>query len=282
MSDTITGGTVDRPINDTAPSTTDNPVGLQTEGEGNGAPPKVEGDNQGTPQGGSDDGQTTVDNERRSRNMKIPVDRNELLGLRSERRELRGQVAELRAMLEEMRTASKGSSSPEARSPKAAKTFFEAPEEHLESLRDEIRSLRDQFREELISTRQQDVQTSQLHQQRADAVKLIHSQPGWAEADDQELIDIIAENGLGALSPMQGAKAALAIFNQEKGIRNTSEKRQRATSMVGGPPSGAGSAKIWQKAEVDKMLDGWSINPATIDQKLMQEFRTASAEGRIR
>lgn len=279
MNDTVTGGTVDRPINDPAPQGNTEPVGLQTEGQG--APQTVEGDNQGTPQGGSDDGQTMVE-DRRSRNTKIPVDRNELLGLRSERRELRGQVAELRAMLDEMRTVPKGSSSPETRSPKAAKTFFEAPEEHLESLREEIRAMKDQFREELRSTRQQETQDSQLAQQRADAVKLIHSQPGWAEADDQELIDIIEENGLGSLPPMHGAKAALAIFNQEKGIRNTTNVRQRATSIVGGPPSGAGAAKIWSKVEVDKILDGWSARPQEYDKKLAKEFETAHAEGRIR
>lgn len=278
MNDTITGGTVDRPINDPAPSATE-PVGLQTEGEG--APQTIEGGNNGVSQEHAEGGQITAED--RPRRSKIPVDREELLGLRSERRELRSQVSELRAMLEEMRTASKGSPAPKE-TPRngSAKTFWEDPDGSLTSLREEIQSLREGLREELRSTRQQDVQQSELASQRADAVKLIHSQPNWSKEDDQDLIDIIEENGLGALPPMQGAKAALAIFNQEKNIRDTTEKRQRATSMVGGPPSGAGAEKIWSKVEVDRQLDAWSLSPKDIDQNLMKQFREAAAAGRIR
>lgn len=278
MSDTtMTGGTVDRPINDTAPQSTE-PTGLPVEGDG--APLQVEGDN-GSPQGASEGGQTIAED--RPRRSKVLVDRDEVLGLRSERRELRSQVSELRAMLEELKTGSRGQQPPKE-TPRngSAKTFWEDPDGSLASLREEIQGLREKVREDLHSTRQQDVQQSELVSQRADAVKLIHSQPNWSESDDQELIDIIEENGLGALPPMQGAKAAMAIFNQEKGIRDTSVARKRATSMVGGPPAAPGAGKIWPKAEVDRILDSWDTRKAKYDPTLAEEFRAAHAEGRIR
>lgn len=280
----ITSGTVDEAINAPDTSVKTESAGLQA--PGNDAPQNQvteQASEQGSPKGRTDDGQSDS-GEVPQKRSKVLVDREEVLGLRSERRQLRSEVAEMKAILEQMK-AGGPSGQPEAKPKGTEQDFWTDPNASMASLRDEIRQMRDFVSQKYDSVRQQDAQMAQLHQERNEAVKLIHSQPGWDPSDDQELIDIIEEKGLGVLPPMAGAEAALGIWKLRNNVRDTSQVRARASSIIGAPPA-AGYQKIWPKAEVERILDRAITEGGrpggTVTQQMIDEIKLAQAEGRIR
>lgn len=284
----ITSGTVEQPINATETSVKTESAGLQAPGNDEPQNPGTgEVTEQGSPKGRTDDGQSEG-GEVRQKRSKVLVDRDEVLGLRSERRQMRNEIADMKAMLQQLKTGNQGrgvGEQPDGRSAGTEQDFWTDPNASLASLRNEIRQMRDFVSQKMDSVREQDAQVSQLHQERSEAVKLIHSQPGWDTADDQELIDIIEEKGLGVLPPLAGAEAALGIWKLRNGVRDTSQIRARATSIVGAPPA-AGGVKIWPKVEVERILDraiaeAGKPNP-TVSDAMIAEIKLAQAEGRIR
>lgn len=286
MNEPTMTGVVDTPVNaggSSAPVTTQ--PGAQS-GMGEGAPQNGEsqtgdaGGPQGFAEGGASDG-----GEGQSKRRQLLIDRDEILGLRTDRRELRSQVAKMQAMLEEMRTA--GSQTPPNASPaKTKQDFFADPDSRFESIQEQLASLEDRVADRVSksfqSVRQQDSQTAQLNQERSEAVKLVHSQAGWDQADDHVLVDIIEEYGLGTLPPMKGAEAALALFYKQKGVGDRSQAKARAASMVGAPGA-AGPAKIWPQAEVERLLEIEMRKPNDkMNKELIAEIKLAQAENRIR
>lgn len=282
-------GTVDTPVNSggsSAPVNT-NP-GVQP-GQGEGAPLNGESqvDNAGAPQGSAEGGTSDGGEGQSRRSRQLLIDRDEILGLRTDRRQLRSQVAEMQAMLEELRAARTGDQSqPKPGANKTEQDFWADPNARFMSLEEKMASLEDRIADRVSKSfqdvRQKDSEAAQLHRERSEAVKLVHSQPNWDKADDQVLIDIVAEYELGTLPPIQGAKAALAIFRQEKGVGDRSQARARAASIVGAPGA-AGSAKIWPQAEVEKLLDiEMQKPPDKMNKELIAQIKLAQAENRIR
>lgn len=288
MNETGMVGTVDAPVNSggsSAPVTTQ-PSGQTGQGEGAPQNGESQSDNAGLPQGGAEGGTSEGGTGFQSRN-KIPVDRDELLGLRSDRRELRKQLADMQAMLEELRSGGTGQQ-PIPKSTKTEQDFFANPDSRFQSLEEKLDALEERITDRVSknfqSVRQQDSQAAQLAQERSEAVKLVHSQQGWDQADDDVLVDIIEDFGFGKLPPLKGAEAALAVFYRQKGVGDKSQARQRAASLVGAPGN-AGSAKIWPEAEVDRLLDQEMKNVAAgkpKNQELIDSIKLAQAEGRIR
>lgn len=289
MSSTLSGGTVSAPINSgsvvpEAPVTTES--GVQP-GMGEGAPQNSETgvDPAGVPQGNAEGGQSDGGEGQSRRSRQLLIDRDEILGLRNDRRQLRSQLADMQAMLEELRA---GGSQPQP-NPGATKTeqdFFANPDSRFQSLEEKLDRLEeritDRVSKQFQSVRQQDSQAAQLNQERSEAVKLVHSQAGWDPADDTALIDIIEEYGLGTLPPLKGAETALALFYRQKGIGDKSQAKARAASIVGAP-GGAGGTKIWPKSEVERLLDQEMRKaPDKMNQELIEEIKLAQAENRIR
>lgn len=288
MNETMTG-TVDAPVNaggSLAPVTT--PSGAQP-GMGEGAPQNGESQvgNAGSPQGSAEGGTSDGGEGQSRRTRQLLIDRDEILGLRNDRRQLRSQVAEMQAMLEDMRAAG-SQPQPKPGPNKTEQDFFANPDSRFMSLEEKIDSLEERITnrvsKQFQSVRQQDSQTAQLNQERSEAVKLVHSQQGWDQADDQVLVDIIQEYGLGTLPPLKGAEAALALFYKQKGVGDRSQAKQRAASIVGAPGN-AGAAKIWPEAEVERLLDAEMKNVSAgkpKNQELIDMIKLAQAEGRIR
>jgi hypothetical protein len=283
MNDTMSG-TVEAPSTSSGAAET-NGAGVQP-GQGEAAPRNLgtgvesAGDPQGSAEGGQSD--NGVKDERRNRLM---VDRDELLGLRGDRRTLRNKVAELEAKLSELQ-AGGPSRQPQPETKKTEQDFWADPNARFMSLEEKLNSLEDRVAEKVSrsfqNVREQDSAAARLHQERSEAVKLIHSQPGWDKADDEVLIDIVQEFGLGALPPIQGAKAALALFREQRGIGDKSQARSRAASLTGAPGDASGG-KFWSKAEVDRLLDIELKKPADkMNQDLIEQIKAAQAEGRIR
>jgi hypothetical protein len=281
------GGTAEAPVNGPASSGAAENTGAGNQsGTGEAAPHNGESriDNAGDPQGNAEGGQSDngARDERRNRLM---VDRDELLGLRGDRRTLRTKVAELEARLEELRTGGP-QPQPKPAPNKTEQDFWADPNARFMSLEDKLANLEERVAERVSKSfqevRTRDTQTAQLNQERSEAVKLVHSQPNWDKADDTVLVDIIEEYGLGALPPLRGAEAALALFYKQKGVGDKSAVRARAASLVGAPGA-AGVAKTWPKDEVERLLDiELKKSPDKMNKSLIQEIKTAQAENRIR
>lgn len=285
MNESMTGS-VDAPINSGATSA---PVTTQPSaqpGMGEGAPQNGESQvgDAGGPQGPAEGG-TSEGGEGQTRRRQLLIDRDEILGLRTDRRQLRSQLADMQAMLEELR-AGGASTQPKPGTAKTEQGFFENPDSRFQSLEEKLDSLEERITnrvsKQFENVRHQDSQAAQLNQEKSEAVKLVHSQQGWDEADDQVLIDIIEEYGLGILPPLKGAEAALALFYKQKGVGDKSQARSRAASIVGAPGA-SGSAKVWPQAEVERLLEIEMRKPADkMNQALIAEIKLAQAEDRIR
>lgn len=204
--------------------------------------------------------------------------------LRAERREQRAQTQELLRQIQELREAREQASAPRPNpSERNPADFWQDPEGRIEA---KLQAMRDEIREgivgELHNVRQIDHETATLNQERSEAVEFIHSQKGYSPEDDEDLIDIIAENGLGSLPPKQGARAAWAIFQQDRGVGDRSLAKQRASGVVGQPPGVGFGRKVWSRAEYDQTIDALERNPKGLTKELETELLSAAREGRVR
>lgn len=208
---------------------------------------------------------------------------DEVKELRAQRRELREQVKSSESLREELRQLRETVNRP--RQEPAAKTppnFWQDPEGTLEAkLEEKLSRLQEQMFERFSTTREQEYAQQALRQEQATGVEFIRSQKGYSQEDDEDLIEIIEENGLKSLSPMQAARTAWALLQQSRGVGDRSLAKARAAGVQGQAPGAGLGKKVWSKADFDAALD--SINPR--DPKhdaLIKELEAAHKEGRVK
>ena len=134
-------------------------------------------------------------------------------------------------------------------------------------------------------SREMEVQQQVLHQKQESAVEFIRSQPNYSPEDDEDLIDIIESIPLQqrqTMDPEWVSEWAWMKLQSERGVRDTSKSRARASSVVGQPPGAGLSGKVWSKAEFDATVDMLEKQGVKADSKLLDELMSAAKEGRVR
>lgn len=204
--------------------------------------------------------------------------------LRAERREARVRETEFLRQIQELRQAMEQANAPKPGvSERNPADFWQDPEGRLERLmEDRLGRLEEGLAGRFEQSREAREQEQVLNQERSEAVEFIRSQKGYSSDDDEDLIDIINEQGLQTLSPKQAAKAAWAIFQQDRGVGDRSLAKARATGVVGQPPGVGFGRKVWSKAEYDQTIDALERNPKGLTKELEAELLSAAREGRVR
>ena len=284
MDDTLTVGTGASISSDAGTAVTE-PSG-QSSDAGSAAPESNQTEG-GEGQPSAESGQTQGGQGRKRWSMQ-----DEVKELRAQRRELREQLAssvqvqeELAALREELNRL---------RQPQSAKTpanFWQDPEARLQALRDELKEVVAEQNSSLMQafhqTREQEYATQAHQQESVSAAEFIRSQPNYDTSDDEDLIEIINENGLAALGPAKAAKTAWALLQQSRGVGDRSLEKRRAAGIQGQPPGVGFGRKMWNKTEFDQAVD-------LVDQKmranpndpkmneLFNELMAANKEGRVK
>jgi hypothetical protein len=193
--------------------------------------------------------------------------------LRRDRRQLRAQNEQLTKQVQELmarsataqptRTAADAAGAPNKESP----TFFEDPDKHLAAREQNLRS-------QVIS----DIMSMAEKQE---ALKLIRSQNGFSEKDEDAFADLMQENGLDILAqsqPLKAARLAAKLWQEEKGLRPVSkESKAKAASVRGGAPAG-GVQKI--SLSHIRSLQTRLSKGENVDKELADAW-AAAKEGRI-
>lgn len=205
--------------------------------------------------------------------------------LRAERRELRERLQNFQGQLEELKhqreqAARQGQNA----AVKTPQSFWQDPEGTLEAKLDErLTRMQDAMFERFSTTRDQEYAKEALRQEQATGVEFIRSQKGYSPEDDEDLIEIIEENGLKNLAPMQAARTAWALLQQSRGVGDRTLAKQRAAGVQGQAPGAGLGKKTWTKAEFDaalNMIEKDLNNPK--HNELIKELETAHKEGRVK
>jgi hypothetical protein len=204
--------------------------------------------------------------------------------LRAERRELRERLQNFQSQLEELKQTRESENRQRQEPPaKTRANFWEDPEGTLEAkLEEKLTRMQDAMFERFSTTREQEHAQQVLRQEQASGVEFIRSQKGYSAEDDEELIEIIADNGLRNLAPMQAAKTAWALLQQSRGVGNRSLAKQQAAGVQGQAPGQGFGKKVWSKAEFDKAIDSISNPSDPKFNQLIQELESAHKEGRVK
>ena len=251
----------------------------QSTGTGNAAP-----QTQST-EGGEEQSSTESGQQQTGQGRKRWSIQDEVKELRAQRRELREQVASFGQMQEEMRQLREEMM--RRNQPGVAKTpanFWQDPEgvigSRLEAIRDE---LRDSITSEFHTTREQEFQQAQLRQETASAAEFIRSQQGYDPSDEEDIVEIIKENGLAALGPSKAATTAWALFQQSRGVGDRSLQKRQAASVQGQPPGVGFGKKVWSRTEFDQAVNAVEAKPHDPKMtELFNELMAAHKEGRVR
>lgn len=205
--------------------------------------------------------------------------------LRAERRELRDRLQSFQTQLEELKQVRESANRP-GQNP-AAKTpanFWQDPEGTLEAKLDErLARMQDAMFERFSTTREQEHAQQALRQEQATGVEFIRAQKGYSPEDDEDLIEIIEENGLRSLAPMQAAKTAWALLQQSRGVIDRSLAKARAAGVQGQAPGTGLGKKTWSQAEYDaalNMIEKDIHNPK--HNELIKELEAAHKENRVK
>jgi hypothetical protein len=214
---------------------------------------------------------------------------DEVKELRAQRRELREQLAsfdsvreELAALREEMNRQR------QAGTAKTPANFWQDPEAVLEAkLEEKLERLQNNMFDRFQVTREQEYAEQARQQETASAAEFIRSQPGYHSSDDEDLIEIIQENGLAALGPTKAASTAWALLQQSRGIGDRSLQKRQAAGVQGQPPGVGFGRKTWNKTEFDQAVDmvDQQMRTKPNDPKLNElfnELMAAHKEGRVR
>lgn len=253
----------------------------QSTGTGTAAPETQSTDN-GSPQGRTEGDQTEAGGKRKWSMQ------DEVKELRAQRRELRErlsssdsvreELAQLREELNRLR---------QPKSEKAPENFWQNPEARLQALRDELKDIVAEQNSGLMQafhqTREQEFQQQALRQETDSATEFIRTQPGYHPDDDDDLIEIITENGLSNLGPTRAAKTAWALLQQTRGVGDRHIAKQRASGVQGQPPGQGFGRKMWNKSEFDAACDMLEKNPHDPkNAELLRELEAAHKEGRVK
>ena len=143
---------------------------------------------------------------------------DEVKELRAQRRELREQVKSSESLREELRQLRESMARPkQEQTAKTRANFWEDPEGTLEAkLTEKLERMQEKMFERFSTTRDQEYAQQALRQEQATGVEFIRSQPGYNSEDDEDLIEIIEENGLRNLAPMQAARTTRALLQQSR------------------------------------------------------------------
>jgi hypothetical protein len=255
----------------------------QTTGTGDAVPEQKQSeDGQGQPSTESGQEQTGQGRKRWSI-------QDEVKELRAQRRELREQLASLRDLPDQLANLreelNRRNQPPPAKTPA---NFWQDPEGTLDAkLEEKLERMQNAMFERFDTTREQEYAKQALQQETASAAEFIRSQPGYHSEDDEDLIEIINDNGLANLGPTKAANIAWSLLQQSRGIGDRSLAKRQAASVQGQPPGVGFGRKTWNKTEFDQAVD-------MVDQKLRQtpndpkmnelfnELMAAHKEGRVR
>lgn len=239
-------------------------------------------------EGGTEQSSTESGQQQQSGRRKWSM-QDEVKELRAQRRELREQVArfddvrnELSQLREEM------SRQRQAGTAKTAPNFWQDPEAVLEAkLEEKLERMQNNMIERFQTTREQEYAERDRQQETQSAAEFIRTQPGYDSSDDEDLIEIITENGLAALGPTKAARTAWALLQQSRGIGDRSLQKRQAASVQGQPPGVGFGRKTWNKTEFDQAVDmveqKMRSNPNDPKMnELFNELMAAHKEGRVK
>lgn len=197
-----------------------------------------------------------------------------IVELRRDRRSLKSELAEAKEMIQQLQVQiGQRPNKPEAdeseRKPRST-DFFDDPERHLAE-RDRRLQL-------------ETIRTIELLSEKKEALKLIRSQEGFSEQDEDALVDLMEENGLDVVaqrSPLKAAKLALKLWREEKGLAperpNSPAKKAQAGSVRGSAP--AGGPKVITRTQLADLQRRASRGEDV--RKELAEAWTAAKEGRV-
>lgn len=235
------------------------------------------GSPQGSTEGSQQDGQT---------GRKRWSIQDEVKELRAQRRELRERLSsfdevrnELAQLREEMTRRTRPTTA------KDPARFWQDPEGTLDSKLDErLERLQNNMFERLEMTREQEYARQALEQEQRSATEFIRTQKGYDPADDDELVEIIAEiPNKQHLSPQWVAEFAWLKLQQSRGVGDRTLAKQRASAVQGQPPGVGFGRKVWSKADFDAACDMLEKNPTDPkNSELLKELESAHKEGRVR
>jgi hypothetical protein len=191
--------------------------------------------------------------------------------LRRDRRLLRQQVETLQKQVQELTSSRSPQPKPRAEdsegSRKETPSFFEDPDGHLAARE---QTLRAQVLKDIMSI-----------SEKQEALKLIRSQNGFGDGDEDAFADLMQEHGLDVLAqtqPVKAARLAIRLWAEEKGIKPVSrESKAKAGSVRGGAPSG-GPKKI-TLSHIRELQTRLSKGE-NVDKELAEAW-AAAKEGRI-
>jgi hypothetical protein len=273
MSDSITSGTVDAPIND-QPGTAETKETPASTGTGPADPGS--GDTSKTNGNVAEEGRTLPDDEAEggkseaSRNK--PRWKQDIERLREDRRQRDSQIQQLNAEKQQLLEALKGGKTGQ---PQTKPDLWSDPDAYFEAQNQKMLENFQRIRQE---ERQAEAQSAELR----DAAKFVRSQKGMTEDDVQEIRDILRDEELDDQPPMRAARLALALWKERKGISDKSDLKARASMPSVGQSPGASHKRTYSQGEMDAWVRDLELNPSKLTPDVEAELRSVYAEGRIR
>jgi len=259
-------------------------------GSGTVAPEKPQGDEQNAggeqsfSESGKVDGTDTPRPQFRSKNQTIYELRQRLRERDaywdSEVGTLKTQLAQLQKML---------TGEPDR---KPSRTFYDAPEDTLRALlKESLEPLKENILGEFRQSQEEREQAQALKQEALEAAKFIRSQKSITEDEIQEIRELLQTDEVAqslGQSPMKQAKYVMYLWNQERGIADKSDLKNRARSITGASVSTGNGPRTWteadMKAEADKLgpVKDWGPEQKKKFKELETEFMKAYADGRVK
>lgn len=239
------------------------------------------GDSQEPPEGGS------AENNQNRRRGTSPFSQNRELRqqLRQMESTYNSRLQELEARLEKFGGPKNGDESSKPR-----KTFWEAPEEILdERMQGHLSEFEKRLLTRLEADRTASQESSEWKQEVSEAAKLIQSDNSLQPDDIADIEDIVRSTpAMQNLRPLERAKYAKYLWQQERGIGDKSALKNKASSFTGAPPV-AGGKREWTESSMEQELKKFPVDPGkwTSEEKakydaLEKEFSAAYREKRVR
>lgn len=281
--DGFTEAVVDTPVNSgdaTATATPESSQGTEKVASENG---EQAGGSKETPEGGPEQGQ----NVRQRGPSKLDTIRELRAKIRDQRSYWESEVGTLKQQLEEIQKTIAS----RTQGQKPSKTFWEAPEEVLDERFDSKLSAMEQRMLSAMEKRQtMDQQTSEWKQETSEAAEFIRSQKGITDEDQEDIAEIVRSTpAMANMRPMDRAKYAYFLWKEERGIRDTSTLKARASTVIGAPPS-AGGQKTWTNAEIEAKvaefnripMKDWTKEQGVAFDAFERDIRQALKDGRVK
>ena len=285
MSDTMTAGVVN------AGEATFNPGATETEtpnpkGTESVASEAQAEENAGAEQSASESGSAENQGSRQRGPSKLDTIRELRSKLRDQRSYWETEMSGIKAQLEEL----KGSFKSGSQENKPSKTFWEDPEGVLDSrMTSHLSDLEKRMLARIEQRQVVDQETSEWRSETSEATKFIQTQKGITLEDQEDIAEIVRNSPeMQNMRPLQRAKYAMYLWQQDRGITDKSAVKARAATVVGAGGAQNGP-KNWTESEMEREINNlppdpksWNADQQKRFEYLDAEFKRAYSEGRVK